>query len=35
VREADTRTELVRFVLFGRAAFEAFERALAGHSAPG
>ncbi|MFB3739385.1 MAG: O-acetyl-ADP-ribose deacetylase [Candidatus Velamenicoccus archaeovorus] len=29
VREADTRVEEVRFVLFGRDAFEAFERALA------
>ena len=29
VRGADTRVEEVRFVLFGREAFEAFERALA------
>ncbi len=35
VREADTRVEEVRFVLFGRAALEAFERALGGRSAPG
>ncbi len=30
VREADTRVEEVRFVLFGRDAFEAFERAITG-----
>jgi len=30
VREADTKVRRVRFVLFGRAAFEAFERALNG-----
>ena len=30
VRDADTRVEEVRFVLFGRDAYEAFERALAG-----
>jgi O-acetyl-ADP-ribose deacetylase (regulator of RNase III) len=29
VRDADTRVEEVRFVLFGRDAYEAFERALA------
>lgn len=29
VRDADTAVEEVRFVLFGREAFEAFERALA------
>jgi O-acetyl-ADP-ribose deacetylase (regulator of RNase III) len=29
VREADTEVEEVRFVLFGRDAYEAFERALA------
>jgi hypothetical protein len=28
VRGADTRVEEVRFVLFGREAFDAFERAL-------
>ena len=28
VRDADTRVEEVRFVLFGREAFDAFERAL-------
>jgi O-acetyl-ADP-ribose deacetylase len=30
VRDADTRVEEVRFVLFGRDAYEAFGRALAG-----
>jgi O-acetyl-ADP-ribose deacetylase (regulator of RNase III) len=35
VRESETRVEEVRFVLFGRAALEAFERALGGRSAPG
>ena len=30
VSDADTRVEEVRFVLFGRDAYEAFERALAG-----
>ena len=30
VREADTRVEEVRFVLFGRDAYEAFERVLGG-----
>jgi O-acetyl-ADP-ribose deacetylase len=30
IRGADTEVEEVRFVLFGREAFEAFERALAG-----
>ncbi|HET7929715.1 MAG TPA: O-acetyl-ADP-ribose deacetylase [Actinomycetota bacterium] len=30
VRDADPRVEEVRFVLFGRDAYEAFERALAG-----
>lgn len=30
VRDADTQVEQVRFVLFGREAYEAFERALGG-----
>jgi O-acetyl-ADP-ribose deacetylase (regulator of RNase III) len=30
VRDADTEVDEVRFVLFGREAYEAFERALAG-----
>jgi O-acetyl-ADP-ribose deacetylase (regulator of RNase III) len=30
VRDADTRVELVRFVLFGREAYDVFEGALAG-----
>ena len=34
VRAADTAGEEVRFVLFGRAAYEAFERALQGGSSP-
>ena len=35
VRDADTGVEQVRFVLFGREAFDAFARALNGPSAPG
>jgi O-acetyl-ADP-ribose deacetylase (regulator of RNase III) len=34
VRAADTAVEEVRFVLFGRAAYGAFERALQGGSSP-
>ena len=34
VRGSDTEVEIVRFVLFGRAAYDAFERAVAGRSAP-